>query len=93
MEVILSGQEQLSYHSYMGVGTGYRSLWHPLHHKNRFEILGDHKLLLMYCRPRELIIIYSAAPQSINSGWKFPIDSSDEYEEPMHQPQKIPCDL
>lgn len=27
---VLSGQEQLSYHSYMGVGTGYRSLWHPL---------------------------------------------------------------
>ena len=30
MEVILSGQEQLSYHLYMGVGTGYRSLWRPL---------------------------------------------------------------
>ena len=45
--------------------------------KNRFEILGDHKLLLMYRRPHELIIIYSAAPRSISSGWEFPVDFSD----------------
>ena len=49
--------------------------------KNRFEILGDHKLFLMYRRPHELIVIYSAAPRSINSGWKFPVDFSDRLDQ------------
>ena len=62
---------------------GTTILFRSGHRKNRFEILSDHKLLLMqmYRRPHELIMICSAALKRIDSHWKIPVHFSDD----LHQ--------
>ena len=41
------------------------------HRKNRLEILGDHKSLLMYRWPHELIMICSVVPKSVEISHLF----------------------